>query len=373
MLKKLRYTLWKVKKIWINYFLSLLTLFLYFTPSISTEKYPFFGFVMLTIPLFLLLHFLIVLYWAILRSPKVWISLFTLLLGYTYIRNTVSLHWHSTHYQAQKKNDPAAFDILSYNARIFNSYPHLQKSPEQSKEMIQWVIDHKAPVKCIQEFYNLDISTQFNTFERFEKQGYHYHASYRHYVTPDKPYFGTVIFSKYPIVHSGDIRLDKYWHKRGVFIDIKINHKMVRIVNVHLHSLHIDAAQLVKQDGYQQTKQKYLRVLRKVKNGYQERARQVHYLEEHLQQKPHNYEMILCGDFNDLPYSYTYHRLKKCFYNSFETAGNGFGFSYHGKLPFLRIDNQFYTKGIRCYNFQTLRHIGYSDHHPIVGSYILRK
>src|SRR5690606_3320508 len=102
---------------------------------------------------------------------------------------------------------------------------------------------------------------------------------------------------------------------------------------------------------------------RKLKNGIQMRASQVKILSEHIQNSP--YPVILAGDFNDVPYSYTYFTLRSILRNAFEEAGRGFGFTYNQVLFFLRIDNIFFGEGLEAKVFKTHREVDYSDHYPI--------
>jgi endonuclease/exonuclease/phosphatase family metal-dependent hydrolase len=81
--------------------------------------------------------------------------------------------------------------------------------------------------------------------------------------------------------------------------------------------------------------------------------------------------VILTGDLNDMPYSYSYQKLKKYLHSSFENGGRGFGFTFNGRMFFLRIDNQFYSEGVTLNEFETHRNVKYTDHFPISADYSL--
>ena len=72
--------------------------------------------------------------------------------------------------------------------------------------------------------------------------------------------------------------------------------------------------------------------------------------------------VIICGDMNDTPYSNAYLRLKDVYQNGFEEKGAGFGITYNGKIPFLRIDNQFANSRLRFTRFKTRSDLKGSDH-----------
>lgn len=79
-----------------------------------------------------------------------------------------------------------------------------------------------------------------------------------------------------------------------------------------------------------------------------------------------HYPVILAGDFNDMPSSYTYHRMKGDLTDGFRAVGNGYGgtFRYLGGL--LRIDYIFYDDhftGVRYYTSEA----DVSDHKAVVA------
>ena len=83
-------------------------------------------------------------------------------------------------------------------------------------------------------------------------------------------------------------------------------------------------------------------IYHQLKGGFEDRAIQVKELEKWIEESP--YPVMVCGDLNELPYGFAYGKIRKYLRNSFEDAGRGFGFTYHRKPGFLRIDNQFYDE-----------------------------
>ncbi len=66
------------------------------------------------------------------------------------------------------------------------------------------------------------------------------------------------------------------------------------------------------------------------------------------------YPVLVTGDFNDTPASYSYRMMTKRLHDSFREAGNGFGATFRGILGVLRIDYVFYDDSFRCVRFRTL-------------------
>ncbi len=93
------------------------------------------------------------------------------------------------------------------------------------------------------------------------------------------------------------------------------------------------------------------------------RSRQVNVLAEHIEGCKH--KVIVTGDFNDTPISYTYNRLTRKLSDSFKDAGKGIGSTYRGPLLGLRIDYVLHSAGLSAREYKT-SDAGASDHHPVI-------
>jgi endonuclease/exonuclease/phosphatase family metal-dependent hydrolase len=76
-------------------------------------------------------------------------------------------------------------------------------------------------------------------------------------------------------------------------------------------------------------------------------------------------EAFVCGDFNDNPMSYSYYRMTRGRKDSFVEAGEGFGATFAGMWPLLRIDYVLLPDRFKALDHQTPR-LKYSDHYPVV-------
>ena len=94
------------------------------------------------------------------------------------------------------------------------------------------------------------------------------------------------------------------------------------------------------------------------------RAKQAEILTNHIASSP--YPVIVCGDFNDIPVSYTYRTLSQNLNDAFEKRGFGFGTTYSGNIPALKIDYILTAKRIKIFNCTILK-VPYSDHYPMVS------
>ncbi|MEM9982947.1 MAG: endonuclease/exonuclease/phosphatase family protein, partial [Bacteroidota bacterium] len=272
----------KIKKRLIaNGLLVVITLLSYGAVYVSPQTYWLAGFMALLIPLWLVLNGLFVFYWLTRRSMYLLLSLSMLMLGATFLQSTLAFDLGTS------TKDSTHFSVLSYNVRVFNVYDHLQdEDSASSKEMINWVIEHKAEIKCLQEMYNEDSSRLFNTVERIARSG-----DYNYYLTPvpnnnqyKGGFFGLAIFSKFPILNSGELPLSENRGNRCLFVDVLIRKDTLRIYNVHLQSMSIDEKSLLENESVAASP--YQDLIKRLKRGFEARAKQIEIVEEHLRACP---------------------------------------------------------------------------------------
>ncbi|TYZ13411.1 endonuclease/exonuclease/phosphatase family protein [Hymenobacter lutimineralis] len=311
-------------------------------------------------------------YWVLRRWTVALLPLAVLVLTWPHVQRGVALHLLSP----APANGPAV-RVLSANVRIFNVYRHLRdENYTTSKALIKWVAEQPADLVCLQEFYNEPQPTRengrvFQSVQRIgEDQQRHPFVS----VTLQNgigAQFGLAIFSRYPIVHRGTIPFGRLTQNHAMFADVRLPQgDTIRIYNAHLQSMSMAEQDIV--DSYSSKaglKAKGLGLLRRFKRGLVARARQVDTLRRHMDQC--RYPILFCADLNDLPYSYTYDQLADKLQNAQATAGNGVGATYNGRLPFVRIDNQFAGPQWQVENFRVHEEIPYSDHFPTSATYRL--
>ena len=237
-----------------------------------------------------------------------------------------------------------------------------------AKLLVQSIVELEADIKCFQELYNKDDVLAFRVIKKLrEKNPYYTYVHATQGNDKGQGEIGLAIFSKYPILNKKEL----YWkpnHNGLLEVDILVGNDTLRMINVQLKSMGIRVEKVIDNaDNKQAVEREASNIFRQLREGFNVRAEQTKILETWIleSQKP----TIVVGDFNELPYGYAYGRVRKHLKNAFEEAGNGFGFTYN-KLPnFLRIDNQFYGKGLIINKLATLTSYPYSDHYPVFGEY----
>ena len=76
--------------------------------------------------------------------------------------------------------------------------------------------------------------------------------------------------------------------------------------------------------------------------------------------------VLVCGDFNSLPSSYTYHRLSESLKDGFKTGGHGYMYTYRYGKRMLRIDYAFHSPELECTDYYSPNLDLCSDHNPVI-------
>lgn len=326
------------------------------------------------IPFALLINIILILVGLAIRKKSTVFLFAALVFGGNYLFSTVGIKSLFKRSAAEEKK---SFTVLSYNLGAFNTgyFPGMdgrdwQRADSLREKMISWVMENGSDIQCFEEFPYNPAYGKVDIIKSFEARGYSYYFSADEEQNEDR-LFGLLIVSRYPIVGKGDVMASKNGFNRVAYADVKVGADTVRIINVHLQSMQMKPFHPGYAHDLEGGKRNFKIVLRKLKSGVFERSRQIGQLIEFLKKSPH--PVICAGDFNEMPYSYSYRQLRRHLKNSFEESGRGFGFTYNGNtLNMLRIDNQFFSKGIKSVELQTLDSVKYSDHFPLRGRYLLR-
>ncbi|QHL87690.1 endonuclease/exonuclease/phosphatase [Nibribacter ruber] len=327
------------------------------------------GFIAMSLPGALLFNFVMGLLW--LWKKPLWALLPLGLIVLFWSQHTRYFTLNTP--DAQPLPEQQRVTVLSYNVRVFNVYKHLHAAdPGLPEKEMQWVASHPADILCLQEFYYDKKHKQYNSKKRIgTSQGREMFLG-KALTNRIGAEFGLAIFSRFPIVNKGHVEFDRPTKNQVIFVDVKLPNKdTLRVYNMHLESMSIEEKEVeaaVESEAAFKTKGRG--IARRLKGGFIARSHQVQRLIEHLQESP--YPVLICGDLNDVPSSYTYQQLRRHLDNAFEAGGSGFGFTYNGKLP-LRIDNQFFSPSMQLLRFDVLEHIPYSDHFPLESTYVMEK
>jgi endonuclease/exonuclease/phosphatase family metal-dependent hydrolase len=257
--------------------------------------------------------------------------------------------------------------VMSYNVKVFDLYNW--SNNKKTRSQIFGLIEDESPdIACFQEFVHRDKS-DFATTDSLKKRIKFPYANVEYTSHGRQEYhFGIAIFSKYPIINSQRLDFGYKGNNACIFSDIKVGADTFRIYNMHLQSIAFSKddykyAEDLQKSTETQDIEKSKNIIKRLKKAFITRARQAEIIHESIESSP--YPVIVCGDFNDTPASYTYNTISKGLNDAFIQSGTGLGKSYAGAFPSFRIDYILFSDKFKSHEFRTIKE-ELSDHFPVV-------
>lgn len=253
--------------------------------------------------------------------------------------------------------------VLSYNCQ--GLYGNNQPARGLSDSIAVFLAEEAPDIICLQEFRGVkeENTERFMTdfMKTFGANDFHYQRYFAGHA--QNAALCLLTFSKYPIVGRHAIQLGK--RRIGMFTDVVVLGDTVRIFNLHLQSTRIVQSDIDFVMGAPELQQrsKYKNIYAKLTESYRLRAQQARLIALEIKKSP--YPVIVCGDFNDTPTSFAYHRIKGDLDDAFIASGKGMGNTYNSDLtPPIRIDYILYDNVFKSAGF-AIYDISYSDHFPV--------
>lgn len=319
------------------------------------------AFLGLVYPILLMLNIVFVILWVFLRKWLAILSVVVIFAGIGYIGRFFQIQFNRNAVTIDSD-----IDILSYNVRIFNQY-QWEEGPGVGDSIIRYASQRGAELMCFQEYLTIKVNNRFNKYvlDTFLLE---YPNQHEYFTYKDDPEWSTGIatFSKLPFTRKGSIHFENSYNS-CIYSDVIYGTDTIRIFNVHLQSIKLDDNKR-SDNTYSSSKanpqkiNKFGNVSKRLKNAFIKRARQVDEVNRLIQLSP--YPVIVCGDFNDTPLSYTYHKLRGNLRDAFIDAGKGLSNTYRGNFPSFRIDCIFYSDDFIAAGYQRDQ-VLFSDHYPI--------
>lgn len=334
----------------LNIVLAIVTFVAYALPFLAPKAFPFLAVLTLFLPMMLILNVIFFAFWCVQLKRQVVLSALVLLIGITFINK---FYKFSRKEAVQSETD---FKVMSYNVRLFNKFEWSEKTTIPV-EISDFVNDKNPDILCIQEFSN---AKEFN------------YGSYKHKFIVTRGVnikTGQAIFSKYPIINTGEIIFANS-SNNTIFADLIIRKDTVRVYSIHLQSIKISPdVRDISEDINEINQRKSEVMFKRISMAFKAQQLQASLIVNHKEQC--KYPIILCGDMNNSAFSYVYRRVKGDLQDAFEVAGMGFGKSYDFNYYPARIDYIFADKKMKINYFQNFTEIKDSDHFPIMATMTL--
>ncbi|HEY4936600.1 MAG TPA: endonuclease/exonuclease/phosphatase family protein, partial [Puia sp.] len=226
-------------------------------------------------------------------------------------------------------------------------------------------------ILCFQEFYEPADSAKSNIRYIRNQLHFPYFFFSRDFHNHNNKYeTGVIIFSKYPIVANSQAHFKPDIIQKTeslIAADINVNGKMIRVYTTHLQSVLFKPKDFRNVEIIRNAEDSMLQASRslakKLKDALGLRGYQADTVRRQLDASP--YPLVICGDFNDVPNSYTYFHIRGNLQDAFISKCFGIGRSYIHISPTLRIDYILPSRDFLVVQSMKLTS-PYSDHHAVL-------
>ena len=250
----------------------------------------------------------------------------------------------------EKADVKAGVKIATYNVARFSG----ETTGFIAQDILSEMKRQKVDIVCFQEY---------NDFSGDKKNSEFYKDYFPHSA------FGNndmVIFSRYPIVDKKNIDFDQT-NNSAMWVEVNINDNIYRIYNAHMETTGINSAlhkasKMAKKGIEVQGNSLINAIYGGYTLGMIARSGQANMLAMDMMES--KVPIIVCGDFNDVPYSYVYNTMLGDKIDGFRECGSGFMYTYRGGNKKVRIDYIFHDKELEGLSYYK-KELSYSDHYPV--------
>lgn len=339
-----------------NMALVILMLLIGYSDRLNPAEHPVLSCVGMTFPVLLFFNLLFLFFWVTFKWRYVWIPV----LGYVVCFGPISIYMPLHMAPADPPDD--AIKLVSYNVCVYGGN---LKHDDGFGMVTEWLQNEQPDIACLQEDVDTWRRTAFQTFQKTFAYNDTVHFNTGACIN------GVGIHTKYPILRRERIQYDSAANGSVAWY-LLIKGDTVLVINNHFEGTHLSTED---RDNYRgiikgdirgnEAKQESQKLLVTLATSSAKRAPEVEcvrrYVEQHSQ-----YPVILCGDFNDNPISYSRHHMAEALKDCFVETGCGLGWSYSQRGFYFRIDHIFCSDDIEPYQCKINKEIDASDHYPIV-------
>lgn len=342
----------------INLIVALLLVCCAYSPVLPAEHLPLLSLAGLAFPFVLAANILFIVLWLVMYRPFMLVPIVTLLLCIPQIRAFSPINI------ARQHPPKDCIKLMSYNILSSNL---TTSTANRDNPMISYLESTDADIICLQEFPFAALKSNKAPKDLFKE--YPYKSYQISNLSETKSHF-LCCLSKHPILSVEKIDLDSSGNGCAKY---RILHDKDTIVvyNCHLQSNNLDNEN---KNTYEElltdlNKENIIgedtrELVKKLRDATSKRATQARVVLNKVRKETSPY-VVICGDFNDSPISYTRKLLTEELNDAFVRSGNGPGFSYNRNKLYYRIDHILYSDAFEAYDCNVDRSISTSDHYPI--------
>ncbi len=296
----------------------------------------------------------------------------TLFLGWGTLKDVTPIA-----FSKKAQNEAQTFRLMTFNSLHLADTTN---SEAPGNRAIKFLTESGADIICLQELINLEDPNEIHHWSRSQIDSLY--AAYPYRASSSSSWYGQdlKVLSKYPVKalpiksnHSAD---DDYWNKRRrwALFEVDIKGYKLPIVNFHMTSYELTDTErevVTEIRGVSTAKKSYeefrYEIFPKLGEAFRTRAKNV---QEMVSSTADISPLIACGDFNDVPGSWSYGLMRKAgFQDAYPETSFGPTNTFNQFLFLFHIDQIFY-RGQHLKALKTKRHrINTSDHYPIEATF----
>lgn len=320
----------------------------------------------LAFPIVLLLNIVYILFWLIFLKWKfALVDIIVMALCWNVISTYCPIHFRN------QEVAEGSIKILTYNVKGFD-----WKKGNEAREnpIFDYILSCDADIVCMQEFVASKKKDKNDIISEQEvnkiMKDYPYHSITRFIETMPNS-LSIACYSKFPIERT--VHIKSYTAFNGAILhELDIDGRRVTLFNCHLQTNGITKEDKRLYSDFLNKKDKEMlndvahNIVKRMDIAYKRRAVQSDTIANWIerQKKKTKNTIIVCGDFNDTPISYTYNKMRGDMLDAYAETGLGPGISYYEDMFWFRIDYIMHTRNIESYNC-TVDKVKYSDHYPV--------
>lgn len=333
-----------------------------FSTYVQPVKHPVQSCAGLVFPIFAVLNLLFFVFWLIVQRYRVsLVPLLAFAVCYPAVRAYLPFNLYTD------ELPQGTFRLLSYNVMGFDG---CTKDDNGRNPILDYLQSSGADVLCLQEYAT---STSGRNLRQHDIER----------ALKDYPYFcirslgsgksksnRMALYSKYPILSARVLSYESQYNG-SVCYTLRVADDTLTLINNHLESNKLTRSdkvtyrQMLRNPQRQKVEEGARMLLRKLAKASAMRAPQADTIVAEVLRNLPKGPVVVCGDFNDSPVSYTHRVMEKHLTDAFTQSGRGMGISYNQNGFYFRIDHIFVSPHLQSYNCRVDRSIKQSDHYPM--------
>ncbi len=327
-----------------------------YSSYVSPENHPWMAAFGLVFPFFLLLNLVFLFVWLFVRKRFVLFPLLILAGGWK------ALFLYCPMNRAESPSGET-LKLLTYNVAMLNfGDKDGEGARSNASAILSYLKESNADIVCLQEF----VPTRLLSEKKLKEALPEY--KYRKFTTFQSGN-GVACLSRFPILSAKTISYNSL-SNGSVLYKIKYGGDTLTVINNHLESNKLDSSDkalynnILKSPSGEKMKTGGRYLIHKYTSAASLRAAQAETVSRVIRRNETPY-MLVCGDLNDSPLSYTHRVIGENLQDAYEKAGFGPGISYHQNRFYFRIDHIFAGSAFRVLQCKTDRRLYASDHYPV--------